>query len=56
MNMYGVVCVLCAVKFEESASRINVRGRCVFPVETEMMKLPVVICQIVKFVLRVFGN
>ena len=41
--MYGVVCALCAVKFEEFASRINERGRCVFPVETEMMKLPVVI-------------
>ena len=40
MHMYEVVCVLCAVKLEDKASRINVRGCSSFPIETELRKLP----------------
>ena len=39
MHMYEVVCVLCTVKLEDKASRINVRGRSSFPIETELRKL-----------------
>ena len=40
MHMYEVFCVLCAVKLDDKASRINVRGRSSFPIETELRKLP----------------
>jgi len=40
MHMYEVSCVLCAVKLDDKASRINVRGRSSFPVESELRKLP----------------
>ena len=40
MHMYEVVCVLSTVKLEDKASRINVRDRSPFPVETELRKLP----------------
>ena len=39
MHMYEVLCVLCAVKLEDKASRINVRGRSTFPIEAELRKL-----------------
>lgn len=39
-NMYEVFCVLCAVKLDDKASRINVRGRSSFPIETELRNLP----------------
>lgn len=32
--------VLCALKLDDKASRINVRGRSSFPIETELRKLP----------------
>lgn len=41
MHMYEVSCVLCAVKLDDKASRINVRGRSYFPIESELRKLPV---------------
>ena len=34
MHMYEDVCVLCAVKIEDKASRINVRYRTSFSIET----------------------
>ena len=34
MHMYEDVCVLCAVKPEDKASRINVRDRTSFSIET----------------------
>ena len=40
MHMYEVFCVLCAVKLDDKASRINVRGRSSFPIEVELRKLP----------------
>ena len=40
MHMYEVSCLLCAVKLDDKASRINVRGRSSFPIETELRKLP----------------
>ena len=40
MHMYEVFCVLCAAKLDVKASRINVRGRSSFPIETELRKLP----------------
>ena len=40
MHMYEVFCVLCAAKLDDKASRINVRGRSSFPIETELRKLP----------------
>jgi len=40
MHMYKVFCVLCAAKLDNKASRINVRGRSSFPIETELRKLP----------------
>ena len=41
MHMYEVFCVLCAVKLDDKASRINVRGRSSFPIEVELRKLPI---------------
>ena len=38
--MYEVFCVLCAVKLDDKASRVNVRGRSSFPIEVELRKLP----------------
>ena len=40
MHMYEVFCVLCAANLDDKASRINVRGRSSFPIETELRKLP----------------
>ena len=40
MHMYEVSCCLCAVKLDDKASRINVRGRSSCPIETELTKLP----------------
>ena len=34
MHMYKDVCVLCAVKLEDKAPRINVRDRTSFSIET----------------------
>ena len=39
MHMYEVLCVLCAVKLKDKASRINVRGHSTFPIEAELRKL-----------------
>ena len=36
MHMHEVVCVLCAVKLDDKASRVNVN----FPIEVELRKLP----------------
>ena len=41
MHMYEDVCVLCAVKFEDKASRINVRERTSFSIESELKNLPI---------------
>ena len=35
-----VFCALCAVKLEQTTSRVNVLGRSSFPVEAEIRKLP----------------
>ena len=34
MHMYEDLCVLCAVKLEDKASRINLRDRTSFSIET----------------------
>ena len=39
MHMYEVSCVLCAVKLDNKACGINVRGCFSFPIETELRKL-----------------
>ena len=40
MHMYEVSCCLCAVKLDDKASRINVRGGSSCLIETELTKLP----------------
>lgn len=44
MHMYEVFCVLCAVKLDDKASRINVRGRSSFTIETELKKVAAKAC------------
>ena len=38
--MYEGVWVLCAVKLDDKASAVNLRGRTSFPIELELTKLP----------------
>ena len=40
MHMYEGVWVLCAVKLDDKASGVNLRGRFSFPIELELTKLP----------------
>ena len=40
MCIYEGVCVLCAVKLDDKASAVNLRGRPSFPIELELTKLP----------------
>ena len=39
----SIMCVLCAVKLEDKASRINVRDRNSFSMEDELKNLPITV-------------
>ena len=47
-HMHEVMCVLCPIKLEDKALRINVRGRTSFPVEDELKKLPIIVISKIK--------
>ena len=42
--MYEVVCVLCAVKLEDKASRMYVRDHTSFSTEDELKNVPINLC------------